>query len=316
MALIRWIGYEIKWFFIRGFHFVFRKWFINNKKYGSCKLLNAEDGNKYMIEKISKDEPFAFCRCSFSEMRLLIKIQREHLFHKPHKKGYEDMSCLIVNNESIQEAEYNYYKLMADSTINADLIGIWKLLPMADAVIGTLPGIKGTVTASAECVEPYYYDIPWTSALKGKKVLIVSPFSAEVKHQYAVREKLWPTDDILPEFNLDTEDSIWYFDGHRDPRFANWFEVYDTLYENIMKHDFDIALLGCGMFGFPLAARIKKAGKQAVHVGGAIQILFGIKGSRWDGMPEVNKYYNEYWIRPGELSKPDAGDMLDGGCYW
>lgn len=94
-----------------------------------------------------------------------------------------------------------------------------------------------------------------------------------------------------------------------------WFEALDYLYEEIMTKDFDIVLLGCGFLGFPLAAKVKEAGKQAIHMGGAIQILFGIRGKRWDNT-SIGKMYNEFWIRPGEESKPKESDKLDSNCYW
>ena len=50
----------------------------------------------------------------------------------------------------------------------------------------------------------------------------------------------------------------------------------------IDKEDFDICLIGAGAYGFPLAAYVKRKGKKAVHLGGALQLLFGIKGSRWE----------------------------------
>ena len=42
--------------------------------------------------------------------------------------------------------------------------------------------------------------------------------------------------------------------------------------------DYDIALIGCGAYGFPLAAHAKRMGKQAIHMGGSLQLLFGIRG--------------------------------------
>jgi hypothetical protein len=147
-------------------------------------------------------------------------------------------------------------------------------------------------------------------------VLVVSPFSKEIRSQYTKREYLWENKKILPKFELITVDSVWYFTGCKDKRFKDWFEALDYLYDEVMKNDFDIALLGCGPFGFPLAARIKQAGKQAVHMGGAVQILFGIKGKRWDDSGFGAKYYNEYWIRPGEETKPEITKCLDNGCYW
>ena len=82
----------------------------------------------------------------------------------------------------------------------------------------------------------------------------------------------------------------------------------------IEKHDFDICLLGCGAYGFPLAAHVKRLGKKAVHIGGALQLLFGIKGRRWDR--EFSSIYNDAWVRPEENEKPRNANSVEGGCYW
>lgn len=86
-----------------------------------------------------------------------------------------------------------------------------------------------------------------------------------------------------------------------------------------MKHkidsiNYDICLIGCGAYGFPLAAYIKRQGKQAIHVGGALQLLFGIKGRRWDEM--YQNVYNEYWVRPSKNETPQTSGNVEGGCYW
>lgn len=61
----------------------------------------------------------------------------------------------------------------------------------------------------------------------------------------------------------------------RDERFSDWFEALEHMYSEAMKEDFDVAIIGCGAYGFPLAAKIKKAGKIGIHLGGAAQLLFG-----------------------------------------
>lgn len=38
--------------------------------------------------------------------------------------------------------------------------------------------------------------------------------------------------------------------------------------------------------------------EKAVHIGGALQLLFGIKGRRWDR--EFSSIYNDAWVRPEE----------------
>ena len=204
---------------------------------------------------------------------------------------------------------------MENAIFSADILGIWRNVPMGDAYIESFSNLNKKYFTDACAVEPYVYSEPWSAQLRGKKVLVVSPFSKEIRKQYSKRVYLWENKDILPEFSLDTVDSVWYFFDCKDDRFNNWFEALDYLFTQIMKKDFDIALLGCGAFGFPLAAKIKESGKQAIHMGGAVQILFGIKGKRWDNT-SIGGFYNQYWIRPEETPRPKASKKLDDNCYW
>lgn len=65
-------------------------------------------------------------------------------------------------------------------------------------------------------------------------------------------------------------------------QFKDWFEALEYMKTEIDKVDYDICLIGAGAYGFPLAAHVKRQGKQGVHLGGALQLLFGIKGKRWE----------------------------------
>jgi hypothetical protein len=49
---------------------------------------------------------------------------------------------------------------------------------------------------------------------------------------------------------------------------------------------------------------------------GATQILFGIKGKRWDTHSEIAKLYNEQWVRADELERPFNYLEVEGGSYW
>lgn len=95
-----------------------------------------------------------------------------------------------------------------------------------------------------------------------------------------------------------------------------WFDALDYMYEECKQIDFDVAIIGCGAYGLPLAAKLKSHGKQVIHLGGATQLMFGIKGKRWDEMPEISKYYNEYWVRPNKNEVVKDGNKVENGCYW
>jgi hypothetical protein len=161
---------------------------------------------------------------------------------------------------------------------------------------------------------------PWTAALSGKKDLVVHPNADIIKEQYETRrEKIFPGTDILPEFELRVQKAVQTIAGTTDERYGNWFEALDAMYEEAMQEGFDVAILGCGAYGFPLAARIKAAGRSAVHMGGTTQILFGIHGKRWDedkNHQYLNRYYSDAWVRLGAKDIPKGAGKVENGCYW
>ena len=46
------------------------------------------------------------------------------------------------------------------------------------------------------------------------------------------------------------------------------------MYEECKQIDFDVAIIGCGDYGLPLAEKLKSHGKQVIHLGGATQLMF------------------------------------------
>jgi len=80
--------------------------------------------------------------------------------------------------------------------------------------------------------------------------------------------------------------------------------------------DYDILLIGAGASSLPLVAHARLKGKKAIHLGGPLQLLFGIKGGRWSG-GDIGKYfYNEHWTSPSEEETPLKFKQIEGGCYW
>lgn len=164
-------------------------------------------------------------------------------------------------------------------------------------------------------LEPYYFQHPWSIALKGKTVLVIHPFEDSIKLQYAKRELLFGNKDILPEFNLKTIKAVQSL-AHNKVPFNNWFEAFQSMCKQIDEIDFDIALIGAGAYGMPLATYVKKRGKKAVHLGGALQILFGIKGKRWENSPFFKTLINEHWVKPLPHEVPPKAQEVEDACYW
>lgn len=169
-------------------------------------------------------------------------------------------------------------------------------------------------------LEPWASEkIHWSVALEGKKVLIIHPFEATIIKQFENRNKIFPNTNILPEFELKTLKAVQTIAGEKDDRFKTWFEALDWMYEEAMKKDFDIAIIGCGAYGFPLGARIKKSGKQAIHLAGATQLLFGIWGDRWKyerNNKNIRRLDKSNWISPLPEDTPQKHKNVEKGCYW
>jgi len=165
-------------------------------------------------------------------------------------------------------------------------------------------------------IEPYYSVTPWTKHLKNKKVLVISPFIDSINFQYKKRKNIWQDERLLPDFELITlEHQLSPFIS-QNTNYNNWIDMVENMKNKISSINFDIALIGTGASSLPLAVHCKNIGKQAIHLGGGLQILFGIKGARWDNHFIGKNFYNENWIRPNEKETPKNYKDCEYGCYW
>lgn len=168
-----------------------------------------------------------------------------------------------------------------------------------------------------EWITPWMIEKQWMTLLQGKNVLVIHPYAELIEKQYAKRKLLFQDADMLPEFNLYTIKAVQTIGNIIDERFSTWMEALEYMENEARKINFDVALIGCGAYGLPLAARIKKMGKIGIHCGGELQTYFGIRGKRWDeGFPDaMKKITNEYWTRPEILEENDQLEQVEKGCY-
>lgn len=274
-------------------------------------ILDSADVNRQLLEKLKNNEPFAVTRNGMWETGMMVKIQRDLLWNKDSAAGMDD----VFNNK---DERREYYRLTTELMPYADYVVNWFGINMESYFYKQfLKDCTDMQFCEDDGVSNFLLKDPdsWIYGIEGKKVLVVSPFVEYMEQQYKKRELLWQGIRI-PEFELHTVKAVFWYDGYKDPRFKNWFEALDYLYTESMKQDFDIALLGCSTFSTPLALMFKKMGKQAVHVGGPLQLMFGIKGKRWDAY--FTDTYNEHWIDLPDETKVGNVDSLDmeGGSYW
>lgn len=214
-------------------------------------------------------------------------------------------------------------ELMLEDSKQVDMLGSW--VPNEKIMMSYLK--NNVKRCTLLLLEPYWASNPWSRILEGKRVVVVHPFAESIRKQYDEnREKLFADKRVLPQFaSLRIVKAVQSLGGESNG-FNDWFEALEWMKREIDKEDYDICLIGCGAYGFPLAAHVKRSGHQAVHLGGALQLLFGIKGKRWEN-PEygVNVFgkqgsypalFNESWIRPISSIMPANAKQVEGACYW
>jgi hypothetical protein len=192
-----------------------------------------------------------------------------------------------------------------------------------------MPLKSDLIKVQLEMLYPFFVLRPWTRILKGKKVLVIHPFDETIKCQYKMRSYLFDNQDVLPEFELITYKAVQSIRGNPVP-YKSWFDALDFMEKEIAKIQFDIAIIGCGAYGLPLSAHIKRIGKKAIHLGGGSQLLFGILGNRWteqyngywEYRPGINidinykPLFNKFWISPLEIDTPPKAKSVENGAYW
>jgi hypothetical protein len=288
---------------------------------------NKEYANRIIYEQLRGDKPCMIARFGSTEMLCLMNYWGVHNTNKANRvsdfvKGrtppwwWERSTILQMQNWSgffppaVDQIE-RFCEMMLQDIKSVDVLGSW--LKQEEFFREELKHARRVVL---EDLEPFFAVNPWTRALEGKKVLVVHPFSETIEKQYEKRERLFDN-NLLPAFDLKTIKAVQSVAGNKTS-FATWFDALASMKDQIDRTDYDICILGCGAYGFPLAAHIKRQGKKAFHLAGATQLLFGIIGKRWEEFvvwPYMN-LFNEHWVRPGENEKPQNAKIVEDSCYW
>lgn len=165
-------------------------------------------------------------------------------------------------------------------------------------------------------LEPFRYAQPWTAALEGRRVCVVHPFRETILDQYNNRRgDIFLDKSVLPAFELEVLSPPNAYFGEITSA-QSWFDQLDNLKSDSVAVKADTYLIGAGPFGFPLASHLRNCGMSAVVVGGALQLLFGIDGSRWSDDPVIRAMRTSAWRRPRASEVPAVSRRIEKSAYW
>ena len=286
------------------------------KLFHSSPIYYREDAQKTIIRQMKTNRPFVLSRLGTTETEIILCFSQPKKFNISNDKR-ENINSLsgVFPTDNVSLGEFSDIYLNALREVDVLAVrssaierGFWE---KEKYLLKNLP--KLPVLLDIGSIDPMLFQYNWTQFLNKKKILIIHPFAKTIIHQLHRLDKIHK--DTFVKFEnckfeiLASVQSLGYQGGDD---FDCWVSALNFMKDSIKRIDFDIALIGAGAYGLPLAHECKKMGRSAIHLGGSLQLLFGIRGKRWDD----SGLYNEHWINPFPSDTPKGYLNVENGCYW
>ena len=295
-----------------------------NDKYN--KIKNVSESNKMLINIIKNNNPFSIVRMGWGpETTLTVSYMYHNFFNEnelhPFYKTLYNAGIYTKNKDlNMIKLFCKYYdKAIKESDMILSFSKTDKSISYCQNLYASnyrKNQLDHTVLNPTNII--IKNETPWTHYLKGKKILIINPFIQSIKKQLDNNFKLMHNNIFLENQHFCFYKPFQTIAGNHIHE--NWFETFKIMCREIQNIDFDIALLSCGGYGLPLCSFIKEyLNKQAIYVGGELQMWFGVLGKRWGEnlfWQEIIKNCPSTFIRPSGDEICKNLNTIEGGCYW
>jgi hypothetical protein len=275
---------------------------------------SMQDYEKMLLEKT----PFLAGKIGGAELMALEFMDHKIKLNWPPGWSWKRPAGRLYNNAGFfpieKEAFLSWHELMTESIATTDFLCEWQ----------TDPFLRIYETNLIQFLAPRSKSIPLEMLCRGIlpalapfRLVIVSPFVKTMQKQLPRMHKI---NDPYEKLAIDWDHlkkTLQFircpFQSHLEPSpYDSWEDGLEKLTKEVSSKDFDLALIGAGAWSLPLGSRIKKMGKSAIHMGGEMQLLFGIKGKRW----AQTAMYNSNWVTADPNETPQNRNKVEDGCYW
>lgn len=281
-----------------------------------------EQNARFMCELFKGDKPFLIGRNGTIELQMLIKYLCD-IPVKESENNQLELNAGIFPRDSFED----FFEAYIESLKNVDAMAEGWYEPLKDAeseILNTYS--RNRYKLLLRNLEPYYVkpELRWTQYLAGKRVAIINAFADICETQTYMSKAVWPqaTESLLPSSTIWIPVNTYY-----SPRLANgrvewpyyiidWEDAVEYTVNRVIQEGCDVAIIGCGGIGMIIGDILKKRGLQCIVMGGATQVLFGIKGRRWKHHDVISKFFNDAWVNLPEHYKPTNYKLVENGCYW
>jgi len=298
----------------------------NNENFIIPRVAGVENNVAHITYNLNQQTNNVLYDTMMGNMKTLSESEREKLDYDVHFSGIKNYLKVMKNNAGIliggtySLAKYSFDYLEAFS--NCELYlgwakwgNVYKYINDSHDFIQKRYKKQNMISSLSMDIFNYIHN-PWTIALKGKRILIVSPFIESIKDKIPIRKHIYGV-DLFPDCEFvyakppQTQGQIRCKEYHLE--LQPFLEKLTSL-----KDDFDIALCSCGGYGNIVVNHIFNMDKSAIYVGGVLQMYFGIYGMRWmrERKDILKMYLNKHWSRPLENEKPEGFKNVEKSAYW
>ena len=173
----------------------------------------GEEADLIIKNELISPKPSMIARLGSTEIKAVLYPRMPFVMRWAMRKSiFDHMEIYSGFFPTEEETIRLFSELMIKDMEMLDVLGSWRVEEFLLAK--DFPSAK---RVELKTLEPYLSRDPWSAALKGKKILVVHPFSETIKEQYRnKRQKLFRDSRVLPEFKrLDVIKAVQTIAGNR-----------------------------------------------------------------------------------------------------
>ncbi|NBQ55907.1 MAG: hypothetical protein EBU36_04560 [Verrucomicrobia bacterium] len=284
--------------------------------------LNEAQSHEWIAGALARHEPSAIGKVGTCELLALEYLDRYIHLPWPRNSSWARPAERLFHTAGVFPVRRDIYQRWAgvyrDAVRELDFVAQWQppgsfLEAYEQAFLNR--DLPKAVRGSFVGLEPV--GAPWLRPLAELRWLVVSPFCETIKSQLSKLSVLSVFHGVEPDRLAEAARSCRFVPCPQLPYMVppvhrDWFEGVEELKKAMTKQEFDVAIIGAGAWSLPLAAHAKRLGKIGLHLGGTLNLLFGIRGGRFDD----RGFYNDHWIRPVNSERPSNFNLMENGAYW
>jgi hypothetical protein len=295
-------------------------------------FIDKQELNNQLKRAIQSKKGFAFGKIGFSEQFILGYLPfLESSSNILHTKAYETVLRFHCEKQTgVFPTTPDFLAEFADfytkTVRNLDVLGSFGADQEKELIIKNKLNVQLVPYKDMEPDRsvPEQVENCYLPLFENKKILYISPFAELLKERSSkeIYEKVWDKINkkwFYPKEVCAVEIPYSYItECSTHKKYTTSLNLFKSICEEIDKQDYDVALIGAGALGIPLASYIKEQNKIGLSLGGHLQVMLGINGSRWRNDDYWKKnYINNAWIdMPSKYHPNQKNTLTDSGAYW